>query len=112
LELRQRDPKRYVSMSTSLMYHALGIRGYGSVRTEYPHGQVIFTIAQYPRDCRWPACGTYGVVSCGHAKRRLRRVGPIFRKRDIRIEIRNPLGVELVMSLDPSALPHCLNIRP
>ena len=31
-------------MSTSLLYHAFGIRGYKYVRTDYHDGQVIFTI--------------------------------------------------------------------
>ena len=35
-------------MSTSLLYHAFGIRGYDYVRTDYQDGQVIFTIAQDP----------------------------------------------------------------
>lgn len=33
-------------MSTSLLYHGFGIRGYAYVRTEYRHGQVFFTIRQ------------------------------------------------------------------
>jgi transposase len=59
-------------MSTSFLYHAFGIRGYDYVRTEYPNGQVIFTIAQDPRDCRCPACGSGDVISRGHAERRFR----------------------------------------
>ncbi len=35
-------------MSTSLLYHAFGIRGYGYVRTDYQDGRVIFTIMQDP----------------------------------------------------------------
>ena len=35
-------------MSTSLLYHAFGIRGYRYSRTEYHNGQVIFTIDQEP----------------------------------------------------------------
>ena len=45
-------------MSTSLLYHAFGIRGYDDVRTDYRGGQVIFTIAQDPADCRGSACGS------------------------------------------------------
>ena len=36
-------------MSTSLLYHAFGIRGYQYVRTEYRRGQVMFTIEQEPK---------------------------------------------------------------
>jgi hypothetical protein len=35
-------------MSTSLLYHAFGVRGYKYVRSEYENGQVIFTIYQSP----------------------------------------------------------------
>src|SRR5262245_14711954 len=66
-------------MSTTFLYHALGIRGYDYVRTEYPNGQVIFTIAQDPRDCRCPACGCREVISRGHVERRFRSV-PIGRR--------------------------------
>ena len=43
-------PNREVSMSTSLLYHAFGIRGYEYVRTDYQGGEVIFTIQQDPDD--------------------------------------------------------------
>jgi hypothetical protein len=35
-------------MSTSLLYHAFGIRGYHYTRTDYQGGQTIFTIHQEP----------------------------------------------------------------
>jgi transposase len=56
-------------MSTSLLYHAFGIRGYDYVRTEYRDGQVIFTITQGPDDCRCSACGSREVTHRGHAER-------------------------------------------
>lgn len=59
-------------MSTSFLYHAFGIRGYEYVRTEYPDGQVIFTIAQDPHDCRCPACGSRNVISRGSTERTFR----------------------------------------
>jgi transposase len=59
-------------MSTSLLYHAFSIRGYDYVRTQYQDGQVIFTIAQDPHDCRCSACGSRDVISRGHAERRFR----------------------------------------
>ena len=61
-------------MSTSLLYHAFGIRGYDYVRTQYQDGQVIFTIAQDPDDCRCSACGSRDVISRGHAERRFRNL--------------------------------------
>ena len=56
-------------MSTSLLYHAFGIRGYDYVRTDYQGGEVIFTIHQDPDDCRCSACGSREVTSRGHAQR-------------------------------------------
>jgi transposase len=56
-------------MSTSLLYHAFGIRGYDYVRTEYIGGAVIFTIEQDPDDCRCSVCGAREVTSRGHAQR-------------------------------------------
>src|SRR5215469_3023607 len=61
-------------MSTSLLYHAFGIRGYDYVRTQYQDGQVIFTISQDPEDCRCSACGSRQVISRGHVERRFRNV--------------------------------------
>jgi transposase len=72
LELRQETPNREVSRSTRLLYHAFGIRGYKYVRTDYPDGQVIFTIRQAPETCRCSACGSTRVQSRGHVERRFR----------------------------------------
>ena len=57
-------------MSTSLLYHAFGIREYKYVRTDYPDGQVIFNIRQESKTCRCPACGATRVQSRGHVERR------------------------------------------
>jgi hypothetical protein len=70
LELRQRTRYPEVSMSTSSLYHAFGIRGYQYTRTEYQGGQVIFTIHQEPQTCRCPACGSHDVKPRGHVERR------------------------------------------
>jgi transposase len=56
-------------MSTSLLYHTFGIRGYEYVRTDYRGGETIFTIQQDPADCRCSACGSRQVISRGHAER-------------------------------------------
>jgi transposase len=61
-------------MSTSLLYHAFGIRGYDYVRADYQGGATIFTIRQDPADCRCSACGSREVISRGHAERRFRCV--------------------------------------
>jgi transposase len=59
-------------MSTSLLYHAFGIRGYRHTRTDYREGQTIFTIQQEPETCRCSACGSSRVQSRGHVQRRFR----------------------------------------
>ena len=59
-------------MSTSLLYHAFGIRGYKYSRTEYHNGQVIFTIHQEPETYRCSACGSSQVISRGQVERRFR----------------------------------------
>jgi transposase len=61
-------------MSTSLLYHAFGIRGYTYTRTDYQDGQTIFTIHQAPETCRCPACGSPNVQSRGRVERRFRTV--------------------------------------
>ncbi len=59
-------------MSTSLLYHGFGIRGYTYLRTEYHHGQVVFTIRQDPDTLRCSACGSRDVGSRGHMERRFK----------------------------------------
>jgi transposase len=63
-------------MSTSLLYHAFGIRGYQYTRTDYQGGQTIFTIHQDLHSCRCSACGSNQVRSRGRVERRF-RTGPI-----------------------------------
>src|SRR3954470_9943460 len=59
-------------MSTSLLYHAFGIRGYHHTRTDYPGGQTIFTIGQEFETCRCSARGSPKVVSRGQVERRFK----------------------------------------
>src|SRR4051812_17862140 len=59
-------------MSTSLLYHAFGIRGYHYTRTDYRDGATIFTIRQGPEDRRCSACGSPRVRSRGRVERRFR----------------------------------------
>jgi transposase len=59
-------------MSTSLLYHAFGIRGYEYVRTEYQGGAVIFTIRQETKTFRCEACGSPDVRPKGRVERRFR----------------------------------------
>ena len=62
-------------MSTSLLYHAFGIRGYHYTRTDDQGGEVIFIISQEPKSCHCSACGSARVVSRGHVERRGRDTG-------------------------------------
>jgi len=59
-------------MSTSLLYHGFGIRGYHYVKTAYEEGQVIFTIRQERGDLRCGACGSQRVIRRGFEVRRFR----------------------------------------
>jgi transposase len=57
-------------MSTSLLYHAFGIRGYKYSRAQYDNRKVIFTIFQEPETYRCSSCGSRHVISRGQAVRR------------------------------------------
>jgi transposase len=59
-------------MSTSLLYHGFGIRGYRYVSTEFEGGKVIFTVRQDTEALRCAACGSWRVVRRGACQRRFR----------------------------------------
>jgi len=59
-------------MSTSLLYHGFGIRGYEYVKTEYEDRKVIFTVRQVTEDLRCAACGSRRVIRRGYSTRRFR----------------------------------------
>ena len=56
-------------MSTSLLYHGFGIRGYQYVKTTYEGGRVTFTILQERGDLRCAACGSQRVIRRGFQPR-------------------------------------------
>jgi transposase len=66
-------------MSTSLLYHTMGIRGYRYVSTSYENGEITVTIAQGRETCRCPQCQSANVILKGGEWRRFRGV-PIGRK--------------------------------
>jgi transposase len=66
-------------MSTSLLYHAFGVRGYEYVRTEYADGQIRFTIRQPRQALQCPACGSRTVRPRGQVQRQFRTL-PIGRR--------------------------------
>jgi transposase len=88
-------------MSTSLLYHAYGVRGYRHVKSEYAEGAVIFHVMQPKKSHRCPVCGSPKVVGRGHNLRRFRTL-PMGRKRVFvelsvpRVECRNCEAVRQV----------------
>ena len=59
-------------MSTSLLYHGFGIRGYRHVSTKFEGGKVIFTVRQDTEDLRCVSCGSRHVIRRGSKPRRFR----------------------------------------
>lgn len=57
-------------MSTSLLYHAFGIRGYEYVSTQYQKGEVVFRIRHRKSDLCCPQCGTWQIIRKGTVERR------------------------------------------
>ena len=66
-------------MSTSLLYHGFGVRGYQYVRSEYVEGEIVFHLSQAIDQCRCSACGSTDVVPRGQVERRFRSL-PLGRK--------------------------------
>jgi len=66
-------------MSTSLLYHAFGIRGYRQVSLSFQGAQVTFRIEQPRERHRCPRCGSAEVWDQGGTERTFRSV-PIGRK--------------------------------
>jgi transposase len=56
-------------MSTSLLYHAFGLRGYRHVASEFEGGMVIFKIEQRREDLCCPECGSHEVMGQGGVER-------------------------------------------
>ncbi len=86
-------------MSTSLLYHGFGIRGYRYERTEYVGGGVVFRLTQPRETCRCAACGSAEVTLRGHVERRFRGL-PIGRK-----------GVTLVLPIPRVECQICQAVR-
>jgi transposase len=63
-------------MSTSLLYHGFGVRGYRYARTDYLEGEVVFTIEQDRDRLRCSACGS-DQLTCHGGETRLFRSLPI-----------------------------------
>jgi len=61
-------------MSTSLLYHGFGIRGYQYVHTRYEKGAIIFKVRQDPSELCCSNCGCRQLVRRGKAWRRFRSI--------------------------------------
>ena len=61
-------------MSTSLLYHAFGLEGYGYVRQSFVAGSVILRIKPKAKLIRCPACKSFDVIRQGEKDRWLRTV--------------------------------------
>src|SRR2546428_9642984 len=67
-------------MSTGILYHGFGVRGYVHESTLYVSGEVVFWIRQEPESWRCSACGSPQVIGRGKEVRRF-RFPPIGRQR-------------------------------
>ena len=61
-------------MSTSLLYHGFGVRGYNLVHTHFKSGEVIFTVKQDPSTLRCAHCNSRLVGKRGKTWRMFRTV--------------------------------------
>ncbi len=52
-------------MSTSVLYHGFGVRGYRHVKTEYAGGEIVFTIEQPRESLCCLVCGSADVIGRG-----------------------------------------------
>jgi transposase len=59
-------------MSTSLLYHAFGVRDYRYLRTEYREGGIVFTVERKADTCCCAACGSRNVWRQGSVTRSFR----------------------------------------
>lgn len=59
-------------MSTSLLYHGLGIQGYQQVHTRFHAGAIHFRVRPDDFSLRCPECGSYKVQRRGQVMRRFR----------------------------------------
>jgi len=75
-------------MSTSLLYHGFGVRGYRYLRTDYVEGEVWFTVEQPREALRCPICDSAKVTRRGEEWRTF-RLPPMGSKR-VTITLRWP----------------------
>jgi len=59
-------------MSTSLLYHAFGVRDYQYLKTNFVEGRIVFVIEQRPETLCCAACGSEEVIRQGSVVRSFR----------------------------------------
>jgi transposase len=74
-------------MSTSLLYHAFGVRGYQYLKTAYSKGTTVFTIERNPDKLCCSACGSKDVIRQGSQVRDFHGVPIGSRKVTIKADI-------------------------
>ncbi len=67
-------------MSTSILYHGFGVRGYRYIKTEYREGAIIFHIEKSPYNQSCADCGSRKVTKKGHKLRHIKTL-PIGRRK-------------------------------
>lgn len=67
-------------MSTSILYHGFGVRGYRYLKTEYRKGELVFHIEKDPSKQCCAECGSRDVKKKGRISRKIRTV-PIGKKK-------------------------------
>lgn len=61
-------------MSTALLYHGFGLRGYMQVKMEFKDNRLVMLVKPNEEDLRCPVCGSRHVVRRGSYRRRFRNV--------------------------------------
>jgi len=74
-------------MSTSLLYHAFGIRGYTFVSHKFESGKVFFTVQTKRQNLRCPICASQNIILRGSNTRQFRTVPIGSRPTYIRLDI-------------------------
>ncbi len=70
--LRRQNNRKGQSMSTSLLYHGFGVRGYKYVHSRYESGSIVFAVEQDRFSLKCPACKGEDLVCRGKKTRRFR----------------------------------------
>jgi len=91
-------------VSTSLLYHAFGIRGYTCRKREYRGGEVHFTVEASRQRLRCVVCGSRWVIRKGGRWRRFRGL-PVGR-RPVWVRLRVPrLGCKACGTVRQAEIP-------